>query len=72
MAESAEAGDFDLFDGLQLKCYADPEMRQNLHNFLLELPGYGKGKSSRILTLLDEQFNEITEYLFGKKRGQSG
>ena len=72
MAESAEAGDFDLFHGLQLKCYADPEMRQNLHNFLLELPGYGKGKSSRILTVLDEQFSEITEYLFGKKRGLGG
>jgi hypothetical protein len=42
-------------------------MRQNLHNFLLELPGYGKGRSGRIVTLLDEQSSEITQYLFGKK-----
>jgi|HubBroStandDraft_6_1064221.scaffolds.fasta_scaffold03484_5 hypothetical protein len=67
MAESSEAGIFDLFYGLQSKCYLDPEMRLNLHNFLFELPGYGEGKSSRITTLLENQLQEAIEYLFGKK-----
>jgi hypothetical protein len=67
MAESAEAGEFDLFHGLQLKCYEDPEMVLNLHNFLCDQPGYGEGKSSRITSLLDEQLKETMEYLFGKK-----
>jgi len=66
MAESAENAGFDLFHGLQYKCYADPEMHANLHNFLLELPGYGEGKSSRIERLLDEQLKEAQEYLFEK------
>jgi hypothetical protein len=68
MAESAEAGLFDLFHGLQYKCYADPEMVLNLHNFLGDQPGYGEGKSRRISTLLEKQLKEATEYLFGRKR----
>jgi hypothetical protein len=69
MAESAEAGTFDLFGGLQYRCYADPEMRSNLHNFLLDRPGYGEGKSTRIKAILDQQYSETIEYLFGKNRG---
>jgi hypothetical protein len=67
MAESVEAGEFDLFRSLQYKCYADPEMVLNLHNFLWDQAGYGEGKSGRIATLLEEQLKEATEYLFGKK-----
>jgi hypothetical protein len=66
MAESAESGGFDLFGGLQLRCYADPEMRSNLHNFLLDVPGYGEGKSVRIDSILESQFAEALTYLFGK------
>jgi hypothetical protein len=69
MTESAEAGVFDLFHGLQLKCYADPEMCQGLHNFLLTLPGYGEGRSVRVRKVIDEQFRDITKYLFGKTAG---
>jgi len=72
MAESAEEGSFDLFHGLQYKCYADPEMRLNLHNFLLELPGYGEGKSSRISKLLEEQLSEARKYLFGRRKQKEG
>jgi len=66
LVKSAEAGAFDLFHGLQYRCFEDPEMVLNLHNFLCDQPGYGEGKSSRITTLLDEQLKEATEYLFGK------
>jgi hypothetical protein len=69
MAESAEGGEFDLIRGLQYKCYADPEMVLNLHNFLCDQEGYGEGKSRRIATLLDEQLKEAAEYLFGKSEG---
>jgi hypothetical protein len=68
MAESAEAGAFDLFGSLQTRCYVDSEMRSNLHNFLLDCPGYGDGKSPRITDILDRQFEDVSEYLFGKKR----
>jgi hypothetical protein len=71
MTESATAGTFDFLGGLQQRCYADPEMRSNLHNFLLDLPGYGEGKSPRIQSLLEEMFSEVTEYLFGEKRRNS-
>lgn len=64
MAESAEAGTFELFHGVQSRCHADPEMRSNLHNFLLEMPGYGEGKSDRIQSALNEQLGEVTRYLF--------
>jgi hypothetical protein len=67
MAESAEAGTFDLFAGLQLRCYSDPEMRSNLHNFLMSRPGYGEGRSARIKALVDQQLRETKEYAFGSK-----
>ena len=65
MAESAECAGFDLFHGLQYRCYADPEMRSNLHNFLLNIAGYGKGSSLRVRTAVDEEFREASRYLFG-------
>jgi len=64
MAESAEAGSFDVFHGLQLRCYSDPEMRSDLQNFLLTVPGYGAGKSARIDEILDQQWDEIEKYMF--------
>lgn len=65
MAESAEVGAFDIFHGLQLRCFTDPEMRSDLHNFLLNVPGYGQGKSERFEQMFHEQFVELTRYLFG-------
>lgn len=65
MAESAEGGDFDLFHGLQLRCFNDPEMFSDLQNFLLTVPGYGQGKSKRIEAILEQQWKEIEAYLFG-------
>jgi len=68
MAESAEAGSFDIFHGLQLRCHADPEMRSALHDFLLNVPGYGEGKSNRIEKILADQWKEMEEYVFGRER----
>jgi hypothetical protein len=65
MAESAEAGSFDFLYGLQLRCHADPEMRSALHDFLLNVPGYGEGKSKRIDKILADQWKEMEEYVFG-------
>lgn len=65
MAECAEAGSFDLFHALQLKCYVDPEMVHNLNNFLLDLPEYGIHKSDRIRAILEELSKETMQYLFG-------
>jgi hypothetical protein len=64
MAESAEAGAFDIFHGLQLRCHFDPEMRGGLHNFLLNVPGYGEGNSTRRQQSLAEQLDELRKYLF--------
>jgi hypothetical protein len=69
MAESAEGGTFDLFHGLQLRCFRDPEMFSDLQNFLLTIPGYGQGKSERIQAILDEQWKEIQNYIFGARAG---
>jgi hypothetical protein len=68
MADSAEMGIFDLFGGLQTRCYLDPEMRSNLHNFLLDRPGYGDGISPRIRGVIDSLFDDVAEHLFGKHR----
>lgn len=68
MAESAEGGTYDIFHGLQLRCFQDPLMRSGLHNFLLGVPGYGQGKSTRIEGILEDQFKEIAEYLFPPER----
>jgi hypothetical protein len=67
MAESSRAGKFDLFAGLQLKCYVDPSMTLNLHNFLLEKTNYGEGRSKCIESIVEELFAETSKYLFGKK-----
>jgi len=72
MAESTEAGSFDFLYGLQLRCHADPEMRSALHDFLLNIPGYGEGKSNRIERILADQWKEMEEYVFGpESKGQS-
>jgi hypothetical protein len=67
MAESSEGGTFDLFHALQLRCFRDPEMVSDLQNFLLEVPGYGQGKSERIDAIVDEQWKEIENYVFGSR-----
>ena len=67
MAESSEGSNFDLLYGLQLRCFNDPEMFSDLHNFLLTLPGYGQGKSQRIEAILDQQWKEIEDYIFGSR-----
>ncbi len=67
MAESAEGGHFDILYGLQLRCHTDPEMLADLHNFLLKVPGYGHGKSARVESILEQQWNEIRQYIFGAK-----
>jgi hypothetical protein len=54
-----------MFYGLQLRCFRDPEMRSELHNFLMAVPGYGKGKSERIEKILREQWVDIEKYVFG-------
>ena len=64
MAESAETRGFDVFHGLQLRCQADPQMQLGLHNFLLNVPGYGEGMSARRQQSLDEQLAELRKYLF--------
>ncbi len=69
MAESAEAGTFDLFRALQLRCFSDPEIRSELHNFLLTIPGYAQGRSERIDRIVDDYFTEINGYLFGASDG---
>ncbi len=69
MAESAEAGTFDLFRALQLRCFTDPEMRSELHNFLLTIPGYAQARSERIDRTVDDYFTEINGYLFGAEEG---
>jgi hypothetical protein len=66
MAESGEGGTFDILHGLQLRCFKDPEMRSDLHNFLMAIPEYGTGKSERIEKILAEQWVAIEEYLFEK------
>jgi hypothetical protein len=69
MAESAEGGDFDILYGLQLRCHTDPDMSTDLHNFLLNVPGYGKGKSARVEAILEQQWNEIKRFIFEEKSG---
>jgi len=67
MAESADGGDFDILYGLQLRCHSDHEMFTDLHNFLLKVPGYGQGKSARVESILEQQWNEIKRYIFEGK-----
>jgi hypothetical protein len=71
MVESASAGSFDIIRALQLRCFADPEMRSELHNFLMAVPGYGEGKSEKIVKILNDQWAEMADYLFGKERTKS-
>jgi len=71
MAESGEAGSFDIFYGLQLRCHADPEMHTELHDFLMNLPGYGQGKSNRIEAILEQQWKEMEQYIFGSVSSES-
>ena len=68
MAESAEAGIFDIFDALHSRCLRDSEMVLDLHNFLLTVPGYGGGKSERVNRAVDEAFREAENYLFGNQK----
>lgn len=73
MTESAEGGEFDLLYGLQLRCFQDPDMRLELHNFLMTVAGYGRGKSDRIEKILAEQWAEMNAHLFGTGEvGDSG
>jgi hypothetical protein len=65
MVESAEGAQFDMLHGLQLRCFRDPEMRSELHNFLMMIPGYGEGKSDRVENIVEEQWEKIEEYVFG-------
>ena len=64
MAESAEARGFDIVHALQLRCQTDPEMQLGLHNFLLNVRGYGEGPSTRRQRSMDEQLAEFRRYLF--------
>jgi hypothetical protein len=41
-------------------------MLSELHNFLIGLPGYG-GKTGRIETILEEQWEDVNRYLFGEQ-----
>lgn len=66
MAESAEGGTFDIFHGLQLRCFKDPQMTSDLHSFLMAATEYGQGKSERIEKILQEQWEELAEYSFGE------
>lgn len=66
MAESAEGGSFDIFQGLQMRCLRDPEMKSELQEFLSGMPGYGSGKSNRVEQLVQDQFEELQNYSFGK------
>jgi hypothetical protein len=63
MVESAEAKRFDILFGLQSRCQADPEMKLGLHNFLLNVPGYGESMSARRQQKLDEQLARLREYI---------
>lgn len=65
MAESTEDGKFDIFHGLQLRCFRDPEMRSELHNFLMMIPAYGEGKSARVESILEDQWQKMEQYMFG-------
>lgn len=65
MVESSEVGAFDIFRALQLRCFADPEMVSDIHNFLLTLPEYGNRVSPRIDRVLTSLFDEMEKYLFG-------
>jgi len=65
MAESTDGGQFDMLQGLQLRCFRDPEMRSELHNFLMMIPGYGEGKSERVENILEKQWKKIEQYMFG-------
>jgi hypothetical protein len=69
MTESAEAAGFDIFHGVQLRCQSDPEMVSGLHNFLRDLPNYGKGISTRRKRHMDDHLGEMHEFLFGKSPG---
>jgi hypothetical protein len=66
-----KGADFDIFHGLQLRCFRDPEMRSEVHNFLMMIPGYGQGKSRRVERILEKQWEKIEQYMFGKSE-QSG
>lgn len=73
MAESADGGTYDFFHGLQLRCFRDPLMSSDLHNFLMGVPGYGNGKSERIQKILEEQWGDIVTHLFGTQdKAESG
>ena len=65
MVESAGGGTYDFLHGLQLRAFRDPEMRSELHNFLMTLTGYGEGKSRRIEEVLEDQWVDIEKYVFG-------
>ena len=65
MAESAEGGSFDILEGLQLRCFRDPDMSSDLHNFLFGLPGYGKGKTARYQQIFDQHWLEMKTFMFG-------
>lgn len=71
MAESAEAGSFDIFYGLQLRCHSDPEMLTELHDFLMNLPGYGQGKPNRIEGIIEQRWTEMEQYIFGSAPAES-
>ncbi len=67
MAESAEGGSFDILKGLQLRCFRDPDMSSDLHNFLFGLPGYGKGKTARYQQIFDQHWSEMKTFMFGEE-----
>jgi hypothetical protein len=64
LVDSVESASFDFIYALHHKAVRDPEMVDDLQNFLLGFPGYGVRRSKRSLSVLKEIKKEMFSYLF--------
>jgi len=64
LIESADSDSFDFVSALHNKAVRDPEMKYQLHNFLLGSPGYGRHESARWNKILAELKEVMFSYTF--------
>jgi hypothetical protein len=64
LVDSAEARSFDLVGALQYRAVRDVEMRSELRNYLVSVPGYGEGPSRRLEQLHEEIWTVMLQYMF--------
>jgi hypothetical protein len=72
LVESSDSGTFDFIYSLHNKAVRDPEMKQQLHNFLFGSAGYCTSESTRWKRIQDQIEEAMFSYTFPKEWKDQG